>query len=187
MVRVHLVTHWNARGGGPVLASRPASKTVEKWQRYHVSPFSQCVCVGVHACACACVCVPLRVCELYQLIVSISPGTSTTTSSLFSLKAPLCLYGTRYVRTNYSSGKTTSQIHFFFPLWASGGIAVHRVRSSYRYDKKRGYKSELRILLVFKNVLSHSSPVTWSLMGEFDGAPVAVRGVVHILFESVIW
>ena len=68
----------------------------------------------------------------------------------------------------------------------SGGIDVHRMRSSYRYDKKRGYKSELRILFVFKNALSHSSPVPWVSMGEFDGAPVALRGVVHILFESVI-
>ena len=61
------------------------------------------------------------------------------------------------------------------------------MRLSYRYDKKRGYKSELSIVFIFKNVPDLQAHGAWRSMGEFDGAPVALRAVVHILFESVIW
>ena len=75
----------------------------------------QCVCV--HACVCMCMRVrsSARVCELYQLSVSISPGpVSTQSTILLRLKSPLCLYGIRMSKQITIAEKLQVKFTIFF-------------------------------------------------------------------------
>ena len=102
-------------------------------------------------------------------------------------KGTLCVNDRTYVRTNCSIAKSKSRMRFLFSPWVTRDIEVCRVRSWYQYDKKRGYKSELRIVFVMKKLPTHSGSLTWECMQHYDGTPVAFRAVVHILYVSVLW